>query len=71
MASSYGWNPLAYLALEESDARLANKILEEAVRQAEERERGRLDYLASKTASMTAQAITKWFARNLPKMFGR
>lgn len=71
VASSHGWNPLAYLALEEGDMRLAQKVLQEAVRLEEERERGRLDYLASKTAAMTAQAITKWLGRNLPKLLGQ
>lgn len=70
MASAHGWNPLDYLALEADDARLANAVIREAVRLEDERTRGRLDYLASKTASITAQAITKWLAKNLPKLNG-
>ncbi|WP_156759562.1 hypothetical protein [Microbacterium karelineae] len=68
MASVYGWDPLAFLALEEDDFRLANLIVSEQSRLEEERERGRLDYLASKTASLTAQSITKWLGKHLPKM---
>ncbi|MGX9348160.1 hypothetical protein [Microbacterium sp. KNMS] len=68
MASIYGWDPLAYLALEADDARLAGHILAERVRLEEERDRGRMDYLAGRTAGLTAQAITKWLGKNLAKL---
>ncbi|WP_221585552.1 hypothetical protein [Microbacterium sp. G2-8] len=71
MASIYGHDPLAFLALEEDDFRLMNIIIGEQARLDEERERGRIDYLASRTASLTAQSITKWLGKHLPKMLSR
>jgi len=68
VASLYGHDPLAFLALEPDDFRLANLIMTEQARIEEERERGRLDYLASKMAALTSQGITKWLAKNLSKV---
>lgn len=68
MASMYGLDPLAFLALEQDDFRLVNRILEKRSQLEEERERGRLDYLASKTAGLTAQSITRWLSKALPKL---
>ncbi|WOF23844.1 hypothetical protein N8K70_03950 [Microbacterium betulae] len=68
MASVYGQDPIAFLALEEDDFRLMNLIIAERARIDEERDRGRMDYLAGKTAALTAQAITRWLGKNLPKM---
>ena len=68
VASMDGWDPLEFLALEEHDARLVWRVLEERRRLEEERDRGRLDYLASRTAGLTAQSITKWLGKNLSKV---
>lgn len=71
MASLHGLDPLAYLALEVDDLRIANAIIAARARLDEERKRGELDYLASKTAHLTAQPLTNWLGRNLPRLFKR
>lgn len=71
VASVYGWAPLDYLALEEDDFRLVNQVLAERARIDEEREQGRMDYLAGKTASLMTQSLTKWLGKNLPKLVPR
>lgn len=68
MAALYGHDPLATLALEADDYRVLMAVVEEQARLEDERERGRLDYVASKTASLTAQSITKWLGKNLSKV---
>lgn len=68
VAALYGHDPITTLALESDDYRLLMAIVAEQARLEDERERGRLDYLASKTASLTAQSITKWLGKHLSKV---
>lgn len=67
VASRQGWDPLKFLALEGDDLRLALEIIAARQKADDEYERGRLDYLSSRTASLTAQLITGWIAKSLKR----
>ena len=65
-AGEYG----AKVALAEDDQRIMNAVLTERADIDAEQRQGELDYLASKTASLTVEHMTRWLAKNLPKLHG-
>lgn len=71
MASVYGIDPVLYLRLDAHDRQIINAVIRQRGQIDADSTRDRLDYVASKTAQNTAQAITRWLGKNLPKMFGR
>lgn len=67
----YGFQPLEYLALDDDDRRIADLVIEHRARLEEEREQSRREYSAARTAGLTAQAITRWLGKNLPRLIPR
>lgn len=70
VASHFGIDPLTFLALAEDDQRIMNAVITERAEIDAEQRHGELDYLASKTASLTVEHMTRWLAKNLPKLHG-
>lgn len=71
MASYFGLDPLTFLTLAEGDQRVLTAVLEERAQIDAERRKGDFDYLASRTASLTVEQMTRWLAKSLPKLYGR
>jgi hypothetical protein len=61
VASLYGFDALAYLALEARDLIMADAVLAERIKIEDERRQRELDYLSGRTASL----ITNWLAQSL------
>ena len=57
-------DPIEFQSLAPHDYAIAAAALEQADQLAADRQRARDDRLAGRTAGLTAQAITRWIARN-------
>lgn len=64
-----GLDPLEYLGLSPSDFQITSAVVEEAHRLRTEQMQQQADYVSARTAGLTAQAITRWLAKNIPRMF--
>ncbi|SDC46291.1 hypothetical protein SAMN05421872_102349 [Nocardioides lianchengensis] len=63
VALSLGYDPLRYLGHHPDDLVLVTAVLEKAQQIRQDREKALADYLAGKTAGLTARSITRWIAR--------
>lgn len=70
VASHFGIDPLSFLTLAEGDRRIVAAVLSERAELDAEHRKAELDYLASKTASLTSEQMIRWLAKSLPKLRG-
>lgn len=64
-----GIDPLEYLGQAPADFEITTAVIAEAHRLRVEEAKQHADYLSARTAGLTAQAITRWLGKNIPRMF--
>ena len=67
VAVTFGINPLWFLGLAPHDYVVAAAAVAKAQELRDKQARGLADYQSSKTAGLTARAITRWIARSFKK----
>ena len=63
-----GIEPLEFLALAPDDFLIAQEVVKQAHQLRADQDRKQADYISARTAGLTAQAITKWLGKNLPRL---
>ena len=64
LALDSGYDPLRFLGLHPDDQKIVAQVITEAQKIRHDRDKNVADYLAGKTAGLTARSITRWIARS-------